>query len=143
MGYYTYYNLAAKKDGWQYYKRIEDIDELTEDFDYVVKLSKNNSKEIDLEKLHLKDLNNLSFFKDYHASVSDDSIKWYDSEQDMRSISKAYPEYIFELAGNGEESGDIWRDFYKDGKKNRYYLPNKIELVKEEFDNELSGGMTI
>jgi hypothetical protein len=143
MGYYTYYELSAKKDDWQYYSRIDNIDELFNDFKYVVKLSKINGKEIDLEKLHLKDLKELSFFKDYHANVSDDSLKWYEYEEDMRAISKAYPEYIFELAGSGEETGDIWRDYYKNGKRNRYYLPKKLELEKEEFDNELSGGTEI
>ena len=46
----------------------------------------------------------------------DDSYKWYDHEHDMKDISKIYPETTFLLEGQGEESGDIWRKYFKNGK---------------------------
>ena len=34
----------------------------------------------------------------------------------MLKLSLEFPEYVFILDGEGEESGDIWRSFYKNGK---------------------------
>jgi hypothetical protein len=46
----------------------------------------------------------------------DDSIKWYDHENDMRKFSMKYPNVVFELTGEGEEAGDLWKEYYKNGK---------------------------
>lgn len=53
--------------------------------------------------------------KNGHYDMEEPS-KWYQHDEDMIAISKAYPETLFELRGEGEESGDIWRSFYKNGK---------------------------
>ena len=45
-----------------------------------------------------------------------DPCKWYIHEQDMKELSKIYPETTFLLEGEGEESGDIWRKYFKNGK---------------------------
>jgi len=45
-----------------------------------------------------------------------DSSKWYDHEKDMKEISKRHPEVLFTLSGVGEEPGDIWRAYHKNGK---------------------------
>lgn len=42
--------------------------------------------------------------------------KWYDHEEHMKEISKLYPGVIFKLHGEGEESGDVWYKYFKDGK---------------------------
>ncbi|MGG3890206.1 hypothetical protein [Metabacillus fastidiosus] len=44
-----------------------------------------------------------------------DSVKWYSHQEDMRKISKQYPDLVFKLSGNGEESGDMWIEYYKNG----------------------------
>ena len=44
-----------------------------------------------------------------------DSCKWYDHDEDMRRISKEYPDTLFHLHGEGEECGDIWDATYKNG----------------------------
>lgn len=45
-----------------------------------------------------------------------EQAKWYNYEEDMRRISKKYPNTVFKLRGDGEESGDIWVEYYKNGK---------------------------
>ncbi len=46
-----------------------------------------------------------------------DSCKWYEHEKHMKELSKIYPETTFLLEGEGEESEDIWRKYFKNGKK--------------------------
>ena len=41
-----------------------------------------------------------------------------------------YPETIFVLEGEGEESGDIWKKYYLDGK----CQTSKAEVIISEFD---------
>lgn len=45
-----------------------------------------------------------------------DSVKWYSHEEDMRRISKEYPDLVFKLSGEGEEAGDLWIEYHKNGK---------------------------
>lgn len=42
-------------------------------------------------------------------------IKWYDYVKDMSNISKRFPDLIFTLSGEGEESGDIWKRYFYRG----------------------------
>ena len=46
----------------------------------------------------------------------EDETKWYYHEVHMRKISLQYPDVIFELKGEGEESGDIWVKYFVNGK---------------------------
>ena len=48
--------------------------------------------------------------------VCNDDMKWYDHDEDTAEMSKKFPGVVFCLDGKGEESGDIWRCYYKDGK---------------------------
>lgn len=50
------------------------------------------------------------------APSLEDSCKWYDHEDDMRRLSLRFPDVVFTLNGEGEESGDVWVKYFKDGK---------------------------
>lgn len=49
-------------------------------------------------------------------SPFEDRCKWYDHDSVMKSISKQYPDALFKLTGNGEESPDLWVKYYQNGK---------------------------
>jgi hypothetical protein len=65
----------------------------------------------------------------------------------MLKISKNFPEYLFTLDGEGEESGDIWRSFYKNNSMYTWSIdvkPPEFEesrLVPQEYvsPNEIYG----
>jgi len=57
-------------------------------------------------------------------------IKWYDHEKDMKGFSLLHPGVLFLLDGEGEESGDVWKQYFKDGKQ--FYT--KAKMVFEEFE---------
>jgi len=46
---------------------------------------------------------------------SEAPVKWYSSERDMREFSKRHPFVLFTLSGEGEESGDLWKAYFRDG----------------------------
>lgn len=64
------------------------------------------------------------------ASVLDDSCKWYEHEEDMKRISRQFPNVLFTLHGSGEESGDVWVKYFKDGKMQA----SKAEIKLAAFD---------
>lgn len=59
-----------------------------------------------------------------------DSCEWYDHEDHMKQLSKIYPYTTFLLEGGGEESGDIWQKYFKNGKMQVC----KAEIVFPAFD---------
>ena len=56
-----------------------------------------------------------------------DLTKWYNHDKDMRELSKHFSELLFVLSGKGEEPGDIWIAYYKNGKA-------QIEQAKIQID---------
>lgn len=101
MGYYTNYKLTVKdKDG------TEIDNSLCPDFDK--------------DDLYSGSLS-IQQVIDWH-----DSMKWYEHHEEMIEISKTYPDYVFILDGQGEESGDVWRKFYKNGKSYEWKLEYSI-----------------
>lgn len=43
-------------------------------------------------------------------------VSWHDFEEDMRLISSTFPDYLFEVHGEGEESEDKWDAYFLNGK---------------------------
>jgi hypothetical protein len=56
--------------------------------------------------------------------------KWYEHEEEMKKFSKKYPDMIFVLKGEGEESGDMWIKYFKNGKMQNA----QISWTFEEYD---------
>ena len=68
----------------------------------------------------IEDLNEISGYcfvkgKNEGEADSDEIIKWYEYERDMRKLSKKHPRILFELTGEGEESKDLWKARFKNG----------------------------
>lgn len=59
----------------------------------------------------------LAVVEPHYGNPFDDSCKWYDHDEHMKEVSEKNPDIVFELFGEGEESGDIWYKYYKNGKK--------------------------
>lgn len=59
-----------------------------------------------------------------------DHIKWYDCDSDMRDFSKRYPNVLFEIIGDGENSEDHWKCYYLNGKCQR----EDVEIKFPDFD---------
>jgi hypothetical protein len=52
----------------------------------------------------------------YDNGVCRESAKWYEHEADMAKFSKQYPDTLFMLSGEGDDSDDLWRMYCKNGK---------------------------
>ena len=64
-----------------------------------------------------------------------ESCKWYEHEREMVALSKRFPDVVFHLRGEGEESGDIWeKDFW-----NGLMQERPAEIVIPEYDPSWKG----
>lgn len=50
----------------------------------------------------------------YEGLVSE--VKWYSWHQDCLEISKSYADQLIVVEGDGEEQGDQWKAYFKNGK---------------------------
>ena len=72
--------------------------------------------------------------------VLESPCKWYEHEEEMKALSKEHPHVLFILDGEGEESGDIWRKYFRAGKMFRadavisFPAPPKSMLDKLDKD---------
>lgn len=65
-----------------------------------------------------------------YGNPFEDECKWYDHDVHMKEVSRQSPDIIFKLHGEGEESGDVWYKYYKNGKVQKC---NAI-ITFEDFD---------
>lgn len=97
MGYYTYHTLEVFDEKMNY---LED----------------ETQKHATLISNRVFGKDDPDFKDNEFPLLFSDSSKWYDCEQDMRKYSKEYPNLIFKIHGDGEESNDLWDMYAKNGK---------------------------
>lgn len=51
----------------------------------------------------------------YNGAAHVNEAKWYGYEEDMRSVSAAFPDLVIEVEGSGEEYPDIWAQRFHNG----------------------------
>ena len=126
MGYYTNHNLKIHKIDNEEINNNEDLNEKLED-----KINEAISSHEDMSYAVG------SVTEDWYC----DSCKWYKHREDMIEFSKLFPDVVFELEGEGENSGDVWKEYYKNGKYQ--YCPAKITFDEYNHDElkemEVSG----
>ena len=66
----------------------------------------------------------------YSGLFEGQEVKWYEHEIQMRDYSSENQGVLFMLGGEGEQSGDLWFEYYKDGKMQRC----KGKVSYDEFD---------
>lgn len=52
----------------------------------------------------------------------EEQSKWYEHTEELLVVSRAHPDILFVLDGDGEEQGDIWREFFLNGRTYRWEL---------------------
>ena len=124
MGYYTKFNarvlspdsLADVRKGFDAHIDLakkwnqtseEDLSIFKEEY---VEMLKKASKSLDGVNSEV-----LELFQDVLRGAADE-VKWYDHEIDMKALSKQFPDFLFELRGQGEENADIWLKWFFRGK---------------------------
>lgn len=86
--------------------------------------SRNNNGKLvlcEIPKIEREDLNNCINELGFYGNCEDwwssgDTWRWYDHDEDMIKVSKQFPDIMFELRGDGEESEDFWKTYYLNGK---------------------------
>ena len=118
MGYYTRFELSTKNNKY----KVSDIAY------YMKKEEHKTDKYYPFTNRFDKYLFEEEVF-DFEMG-SNGECKWYEYHEEMIELSKRFPETIFCLYGNGEETGDTWYKYYKNGKSQ--YCPAKITY--DEYD---------
>lgn len=127
MGYYTNFNLETEEQ--------IDIQNFINIYDECLLNNQNFLYPFDNDIDYIKELSKKDqLIKNTILSLeSYDETKWYEHIEDMQTLSKKIPNVIFILSGYGEEPGDIWKAYFKNGKYKKIYA----EIVFPEFDKNL------
>lgn len=84
----------------------------------------------EIEDLIIETLSNISGYHMSDITAYGIEGKWYSHEADMKEISKLNPRVLFELSGEGEESDDMWKKYFKNGKMQTV----RARITYEDFD---------
>ena len=115
MGYYTEFKIELSGDARQVEEirlglsweaqRQKTLDELPDGYD--IKAAK-----AAVAKIRVGDA------ECFAASVDafSEAMKWYTFEADIKAISLQFPKVMFTVEGHGEEQGDQWMAYVKNGK---------------------------
>ena len=64
-------------------------------------------------------VNEIQEISGYSDLFEGSEVKWYEHKENMKVISKKYPDSIFKLSGIGEEQPDLWVEYHQNGKFQR------------------------
>lgn len=78
--------------------------------------------------IYIKTHDDINYAVDESGGQSE-SCKWYDHDKDMIAMSLSFPDVLFKLHGEGEESGDIWDAYYLNGKMQTHKAKVMIDDV--------------
>lgn len=99
-------------------------------------VSRNDGEPFTPEQLEA--LDQLNVF-DNETEEGDDRVvalegaaKWYDCSIDMKEFSRAFPDVVFRLHGEGEESGDLWDEYFKNGMSQEC----RADIIYPDYDEE-------
>lgn len=109
MGYYTYFNG----------KVIEGANEK----EIAITLAKLPSFEGNVSDIETIDTLN---------DIMEEPMKWYSYIEDMKQISAQFPNAIIKIHGEGEDNGDLWNAYFKNGKAIVY----SAQIIYPEFDKK-------
>ena len=80
-------------------------------------------------RVNIDNINNIKFSLSRPEAIIKKKLN-----KEMIELSLQFPNALFQLYGDGEENGDTWYTYYKNGKKQ--YCPAKITYDKYD-ENEL------
>ena len=63
-------------------------------------------------------------YKEAKYALSGEATMWETHEADLREFSKHYDDFVITLYGQGDEAGDMWVKYFKNGKMQ--YEPAEI-----------------
>ena len=114
MGYYTYYTLEWNEN----YVKVDNCDhQKPQGAKFCPECGKST------EKIYISDQitefleeNKERYYGIEPTGESTDRVKWYEHENNIKILSERFPSVLFTLSGEGEESGDIWKKYFLNGK---------------------------
>jgi hypothetical protein len=93
MGYYTHYKLQVTGAAPELLPTIHQALSALEGARYALRLSVGPAVEY----------------------PSNERVKWYEHEADLRALSARFPGVLFTLSGEGQEARDLWTAYHRDG----------------------------
>lgn len=57
--------------------------------------------------------------------------KWYRYQEDVKQVSLEFPDEVIVVEGDGEEQGDVWKHYFKNGKS---FKAQAVVVSFEDFD---------
>lgn len=86
----------------------------------------------------LEALDQLSVFNeeteegDERVVALEGAARWYSWAEDMKELSKIFPETVFKLHGEGEQNYDLWDAYFKNGK----WQECRADIIYPDYDEE-------
>jgi len=134
MGYYTNYKISVKGK-LENKQRVAELEKAKKEAEALTgKLKELALAAVDNE---LNSEKNIDIQKVVSAKVGynpfGDQTKWYEHENDMKAVSKEYPDVIFKLEGEGGNSlYDIWVKYFVNGKMQTA----EAKITFDDFDEK-------